>query len=89
MTPVRLLQRLDEVDRRLGLHPRPAAERHAERWWRAYLGAAVAFALLGVALYLAGQSFIANTILGLPAICGLTALQGWGARRRRRTRGSG
>jgi hypothetical protein len=81
-----LLQRLDEVDRWLRLHPSVESEQHAARWWRVYLVAAIASTIIGVALYIAGQSAYANLMIGLPGVCGLVALQGWSVNRRAQRR---
>jgi len=83
---VSLRRRLDEVDRRLGLYPSAESERHAAKWWRTYLVAAIVLSLVCVALYIAGQTTRANLIMGMPGICGLVALQGWGVRRREKNR---
>jgi len=79
-----LPQRLDEVDRRLGLFPSARADRHAGRWWRVYAVAALVTLVVAVVLYAMRRTAAANLFMPFPIIIGVTALQGWGVNRRRR-----
>ena len=56
MVVVGLLRRLDEADRRLGLYPRRADDQHVEKWRLVYVGVGLAYVVVGVILFLVGQS---------------------------------
>ena len=56
------LRRLEDIDRRLGLHPETAEGTRERRWKLLFLGAALAYIVVGVTLLLVGQ---AAWIIGL------------------------
>jgi hypothetical protein len=59
---VGFLRRLDEVDRRLGLHPRAAGDEHRQRWTLVFVAVALVYMVAGVTLLLVGRS---EWIIGL------------------------
>ncbi len=53
---MRLIRRLDEVDRRFGLSPRPGDNQRSRNWRRVCLGVALAYLVVQLVLIIAGRS---------------------------------
>lgn len=84
-----LRRRLDDFDRRLGLYPAAQSDRHAVRWWRVCLLAALVLLVVGVGLYIFGLPTTANLFMSVPIICAAIVLQGWSISRRTHRRNDG
>jgi polyferredoxin len=77
---VAIIERLLELDRRLGLGPKPWADRAAARWLPVYLVASAVAALVGLMLFLTGHPSAAWPTLLTVIPLGVSALRGWTVR---------
>jgi hypothetical protein len=59
---VSFLRRLEDLDRRLGLHPETAEDSNQRSWKLLFLGSALVYILAGVSLLFVGRS---EWIIGL------------------------